>query len=352
MASYIFQYVPDFQSINKLTNATRSMRSENLYADAFVWDAHAGVFPDPAIDLSLLESWRGRGVDYLSINVGFDVMDWQQTLKTLAAYRQWLLTQAGDFVLVGTLEDIEHARQKGKLAVSFDIEGMNALNGDINMLSLYHALGVRQMLFAYNLNNEAAGGCHDTDIGLTDFGRAIVREMNRLGIIVDCSHASLHTTLDIMAESSKPVVFSHSNPDSVWKHQRNILDQQIKACAQTGGVIGLNGLGIFLGENDIKIQTLLKHIGYVADLVGPKHLGIGFDYTPGVKVDISVILSSRPDYWPADQRYDTPEIKHAGPSLLPAIVDGLIGCGFNDSEILGLLGENFRRVASLTWVTP
>ncbi len=334
-----------------MTKTILSNSSELLCREAFVWDAHAGVFPDPTIDLNLLESWRASGVDYLSINVGFDVMDGQQTLKTLAAYRHWLLAQEDNFVLVGTLEDIELARQAGKLAISFDIEGMNALNGDINMLSVFHALGVRQMLFAYNLNNEAAGGCHDTAMGLTDFGRSIVREMNRLGIIVDGSHASLQTTLDIMQESSKPVVFSHSNPVSVWDHQRNILDQQIEACAQTGGVIGLNGMGIFLGENNTSTQTLLKHICYVADLVGAEHLGIGFDYSPPVKVDIGVILSSRPDYWPAGQAYDTPEIKHAGPSQLPEIVDGLMGRGFSENEIRGFLGENFRRVAMQTWIT-
>jgi len=326
-----------------------SISPADLYTDAFVWDAHAGVFPDPAIDLNLLNSWRDCGVNYLSINVGFDVMDWQQTLKTLASYRHWLLSQTEHFALVGTLEDITLATQQGKLAVSFDIEGMNALNGDINMLSIYHALGVRQMLFAYNLNNDAAGGCHDSDIGLTDFGRDIVHEMNRLGIIVDCSHASLHTTLDIMAESSKPVVFSHSNPVSIWQHQRNILNQQIKACAQTGGVIGINGMGIFLGENDVSTRTVLKHICYVTELVGAEHVGFGFDYTPNVEVDIGIILSSRPDYWPAGQRYDTPEIKHAEPSQLPEIVEGLIGCGFDENEIRGFLGENFRRVASLSW---
>lgn len=334
-----------------MSRAATFSPAEKLISDAFVWDAHAGVFPDPAIDLTLLNSWRDRNVDYVSINVGFDVMDWQQTLKTLAAYRHWLLAQTDHFVLAGTLEDISVARQQGKLSVSFDIEGMNALNGDINMLSVYHTLGVRQMLFAYNLNNEAAGGCHDADIGLTDFGRSIVHEMNRLGIIVDCSHASLRTTLDIMAESSKPVVFSHSNPTSMWQHQRNILDEQIKACARTGGVIGINGMGIFLGDNDVSTQTLLKHICYVAELVGAKHIGIGFDYTPDVDVDIGVILRSRPDYWPAGQRYDTPDIKHAGPSQLPDIVDGLIDCGFEDGEIRDFLGENFRRVALRTWAT-
>ena len=333
-----------------MIKTTTSSSSELLCKESFVWDAHAGVFPDPSIDLNLLNSWRDWGVDYLSINVGFDVMDWQQTLKTLAAYRHGLLAQTDEFILAGSLEDIDLARQAGKLAISFDIEGMNALNGDVNMLSVYHTLGVRQMLFAYNLNNEAAGGCHDTDIGLTDFGRSIVREMNQLGIIVDGSHASLQTTLDIMKESSKPVVFSHSNPVSVWDHQRNILDQQIKACAQTGGVIGLNGMGIFLGENDISTQILLKHICYVADLVGAEHLGIGFDYSPPVEVDIGVILSSRPDYWPAGQAYDTPEIQHAGPSQLPDIVEGLMNCGFHENEIRGFLGENFRRVAAQTWV--
>jgi len=334
-----------------MAEAIYSNSSELLYQDAFVWDAHSGVFPDASIDLNLLGSWRDRGVDYLSINVGFDVMDWQQTMKTLAAYRHWLLAQTHKFVLVGSLQDISLAQKTGKLAVSFDIEGMNALNGDINMLSVYHALGVRQMLFAYNLNNQAAGGCHDTDVGLSDFGRLIVREMNRLGIIVDASHASLQTTLEIMELSSKPVVFSHSNPVSVWDHQRNILDRQIKACAQTDGVIGLNGMGIFLGENDISTETLLKHICYVADLVGAEHCGIGFDYSPKVEVDIGVILRSRPDYWPAGQAYNTSEIKHAGPSQLGDIVDGLMNRGFSEIEIRGFLGENFRRVAAQTWVT-
>ena len=226
---------------------------------------------------------------------------------------------------------------------------MNALNGNLDMVALYHGLGVRQMLFAYNLNNEAAGGCHDDDMGLTDFGKAIVREMNRVGVIVDCSHAAYRTTMDIMAESSKPVVFSHSNPTAVWDHQRNIRDDQIAACAATGGVVGMNGMGIFLGENDVGNETLLRHICHVAELVGAEHIGFGFDYSPGIDVDIGAILRSRPDYWPAGNAYDTPDIKHAGPSQLPALVDGLSERGFSDTEIRGLLGENFRRVAAAVW---
>ncbi len=318
-------------------------------AESLVWDAHAGIFPDPGVDLNLLNDWRNNGVNYVSINIGFDVMNWQQTLKTLAAYRRWILDNSTRFTLIGTVKEIEAAKNTGKLAVSFDIEGMNALNNDINMISLYQALGVRQMLFAYNLSNEAAGGCHDNDSGLTAFGKQIVAEMNRVGLIVDCSHAAYQTTIDIMDTSDKPVVFSHSNPTRVWEHQRNIRDKQIKACAATGGVIGINGMGIFLGDNVVDNTTLLRHITYLADLVGPEHVGLGFDYSPGVDVDISEILKSRPDYWPAGQGYDTANIKHAGPHQLADLSHQLRQQGFNDEEICGVFGENFKRVASACW---
>jgi membrane dipeptidase len=321
-----------------------------LYDDALVWDAHAGVFPSPQVDLNLLEDWRSKGANYLSMNVGFDVMNWHETMATLAAYRRWVLAHPDRFTLVGQVADIDQARAENKFALSFDIEGMNALNNDINMVSLYHALGVRQMLFAYNLSNAAAGGCHDVDSGLTDFGREVVREMNRVGMIVDCSHAGYQTTMDIIEESSKAVVFSHSNPVAVWDHQRNIKDEQIRACARRGGVIGLNGMGIFLGDNDIRVETMLNHVRYVSDLVGTEHIGIGFDYSPDIDVDISVILRSRPDFWPAGQQYDTKGIKHAGPAELPGLIGALSDSGFDEKDIRGFLGENFKRVAAESWL--
>ncbi len=332
-----------------MPNTFTSKPALELYTNALVWDAHAGVFPDPKVDLVLLNDWRDSGVNYLSINVGFDVMDWQQTLATLASYRRWVLTNNKHFKLAESVTDIISAKQDGLLAVTFDIEGMNALNNDLNMVALYHALGVRQMLFAYNLNNAAAGGCHDIDMGLTQFGRKIVHEMNQIGIIIDCSHAAYKTTMDIMVQSTRPVVFSHSNPITLCNHQRNIRDEQIKTCAKTGGVVGINGMGIFLGDNDVSNKTLLQHICYIAELVGAQHVGLGFDYSPPVEVDIGTILSSRPDYWPPDQLYDTPNIKHASPAQLPELVDRLLDVGFNESEIKGILGENFQRVALQVW---
>jgi len=138
-------------------------------------------------------------------------------------------------------------------------------------------------------------------------------------------------------------------PASFWIPENRPGDDQIKACAATGGVIGLNGMGIFLGDNDISIATMLKHVRYVSDLVGTGHIGFGFDYSPDIDVDIGVILRSRPDYWPAGQQYDTRGIKHAGPQQLPQLIDALAGSGFDDTDIRGFLGENFRRVAASAW---
>ena len=321
----------------------------SLYSRALCWDAHAGVFPDPRVDLNLLNNWVDHGFNYLSINVGFDLMDWTRTLETLVAYRKWVLDQPRRFQLVDHVDDIESARASGKFALSFDIEGMNALNGDLNMIAAYHRLGVRQMLFAYNLNNQAAGGCHDRDAGLSQFGRQVVEEMNRVGMIVDCSHASYTTTMDIMELSIRPVVFSHSNPRSVWDHQRNITDDQIRACAAGDGVIGINGMGIFLGDNVTDNHTIVSHIRYLQDLVGARHIGLGFDYSPGVDIDIGEILRARPDFWPPGNGYDTPHIGHAGPPQVLELVDLLLAKDFSDNQVIGLLGGNFHRVAAATW---
>ena len=320
-----------------------------MLKQAVVWDAHAGLFPSPEMDLNILENWRKHDVNYLSINVGFDVMSRDETLATLAAYRRWLLAHPDRFLLAGTFVDIAEAQRTGRLAISFDIEGMNALGGDINMIEVYHTLGVRQMLFAYNLNNAAAGGCHDADIALTPFGIDILPEMNRVGMIVDASHTSYRTSMDLIERSITPVVFSHSNPASVWQHQRNITDEQIKACAAKEGVIGLNGLAIFVGDNDTSSETMLCHLFRLIDLAGPAHVGLGFDYTPDITVDLAAILRARPDYWPTGQQYDTPNIGHSGPSKIPYLVERMQARGLSEVEIAGILGANFARVAKESW---
>jgi membrane dipeptidase len=322
-------------------------RARRLYAEALVWDDHSGFEPDPRVDLDCLGQWSRAGVHYLSVNVGYDVLDWRKSLRNLAAFRAWVQQHPQQYLLVERASDVERAKREGRLAVSFDLEGMNALDGDVNMVGAYYALGVRQMLFAYNLNNAAGGGCHDEDCGLTDFGRAVIGEMNRVGMLVDCSHSAYRTTMEAMELSSAPVIFSHSCARAVWKHGRNITDEQIRACAATGGVVGINGIGIFLGANDIRSETFVDHVAHVVDVAGPQHVGIALDYAFDAD-GIEDLVGGRTDYWPKDE-YPGGPVSCLPPEQLPEIVETMLGRGFSDADVVGILGGNFLRVAQQVW---
>jgi len=325
-------------------------RAAALHADSLVWDDHSGFEPSPLADLNQLERWRSSGVDYLSVNVGYDVIAWQSTIRTLADFRARIGRRPDRYLLVDRVSDVLDARTGGLLGITFDLEGMDALNGDVSMVGLYYRLGVRQMLFAYNLNNAAGGGCHDRDIGLTDFGRAVVDEMNRVGMVVDCSHSAHATTMEAMERSSAPVIFSHSNPSALTPHGRNIRDDQIRACAATGGVIGLNGIGLFLGDREARTESIFRRIDYVVQLVGIAHAGIGLDYPfPVAGVDIDGLLRTKPGVWPASAGYGTRLYRNADPEQLPRLTEVMVRAGYSDEAIRAVLGENFLRVARAVW---
>ena len=331
-----------------MTKANVKQRAAKLYAQALVWDDHSGFDPHGGADLNNLDIWRKAGVDYLSVNVGYDVVDWQATIRTIARFRAFLQTHPKKFALIRSVADIKRAKRAGKLAIAFDLEGMNSLNGDVNMVNVYYELGVRQMLFAYNLNNLAGGGCHDGNEGLTAFGRAVIKEMNRVGMMVDCSHTAYRTTMEAMEASAAPVIFSHSCAKAIHGHGRNIVDEQIKACARTGGVVGVNGVSMFLGENDITSKTFVDHVAHMAGLVGAEHVGIALDYAfDADKVDD--LVEGNGAYWPESAGYGRHPTSYVPPKQLREITETMVRRGFKDREILGILGGNFMRVASAVW---
>lgn len=318
--------------------------------DALIWDDHSGFDPTPDFNLERLEDWRQAGVDYLSIDVGYDVIDWRLAIRNLGAYVTWLEKRADRFLLVRRADDVLEAKRTGRMAISFDLEGMSALNGESSLVSLYYRLGVRQMLTAYNKNNLAGGGCHDKDIGLTAFGRQVIAEMNRVGMLVDCSHTGYRTTMDIMEAATQPVIFSHSNPKALRSHGRNITDDQIRACARTGGVIGVTGLGYYLPDRASSAIALADCVAYVRDLVGVDHVGLGLDYTPPDPKDAGdADLAAHPDFWPPAEYAPPWPMKDTPPGVFTQLAALLLERGWSDGEMRKILGENFLRVARAVW---
>jgi membrane dipeptidase len=327
------------------------MSADDLYDAAIVWDAHSGFMPEPSADLDNLDAWRDAGVSYLSINVGFDLLPWKNTLETLSAYRSWIENHGDSFTCANSVSDIQEAKRVGKMAVSFDIEGVNALDGRIDMLARYHQLGVRQILLAYNRNNLAGGGCHDIDSGLTPFGRAVITEMNRLGIMVDLSHCGPATCLQAMQHSGQPVVFSHSNARAMCNHERNVSDELIKACAAGGGVIGAVGLSLFLGEPHATVEALATHVEYLIRTAGPQHVGVGLDYAfpvPAPGSGTADLVRANPQYWPTAS-YDVADASYVAPAKLRELTRILRARDHSDATVSAVLGDNFMRLAGAVW---
>ena len=204
-------------------------------------------------------------------------------------------------------------------------------------------LGLRQMLLVYNVANLAGGGCYDDkDHGLTAFGRKLVSEINRVGMLVDGTHTGEQKSIEIIEQSNMPVIFSHSNCKSVFDHPRNISDDQIKACAQSGGLIGVNGVGNFLGNNDISSENIFKHIDYIAELVGVEHIALGTDFVSNLE-PVYKLVDKYPERFGEDVSLPRPWMFLA-PEQISSLADYLIKRGYSDEAVNGIFAENYLRI--------
>ncbi|MDY0747628.1 membrane dipeptidase [Paucibacter sp. R3-3] len=314
-----------------------------------IWDNHA-CMPLRPHDLSFMDQleWHRRsGTDVVMLNVGFGDDSIEAHLRMLAAFRGWLAARPAQYRLISTVADIHAARAAGQLAVGFDIEGANAIGDQLSLIALYRDLGVRWMLLAYNQNNRAGGGCQDEDSGLTAFGRAMLEEMARVGLVGCCSHTGYWTAREAIDASPTPLIFSHSNPRALHDHPRNIPDELIRACAARGGVVGINGIGLFLGRNDASPANVARHVLYVAELVGVEHVGIGLDFIHDRR-EVDELIAANPEQFPAHLGYRSGMTMMA-PDELPTLAAELSAGGMSTADLAAVLGGNWLRLAEQVW---
>ncbi|MFO7173475.1 MAG: dipeptidase [Bacillota bacterium] len=228
--------------------------------------------------------------------------------------------------LVTRAEEIEGCRRDGVLAVIVGIEGGEALEGDLALLRTYYRLGVRVLGLTWNHRNLLADGAMEweTGGGLTRFGREVVREMNRLGMVVDGAHLSPAGLRDLLEVSEHPVIVSHGNCRALWDHPRNLTDDQIRALAERGGVFGISFVRAFMGEpGQVTVETVADHIDHVCQLLGTSaHVGLGSDFDGTGELPLGL----------------------EGAQALPRLTAELLRRGYREPDLAAILGGNYLRV--------
>ncbi len=302
-------------------------------------------------DRALLEELRAGGVTAVHVTLVF----WEDARATLDNIGRWhrFFEQHGDIVMpVRRAEDIEAAKAAGKTGIIFGFQNCSPIEDDLALVQVFHELGVRIMQLTYNNQSLIGAGCYEaSDPGISRFGRQVIAEMNRVGMIIDLSHSAERTSLEAIEISERPVAITHANPLSFHEGLRNKSDDLLKALAQSGGMLGFSTYPFHIGGAD---TTLDAYCGMIADTVamlGVDHVGFGTDMCR--KLSAEYLDWMRSGRW--SKEVDSGEAKTAGggwpdwpewfqtPADFPNLTQGLLDKGLGEADVAKIMGGNWLR---------
>ncbi len=330
-------------------------RVADIHRRAFTVDAHFDLPYEVAnrrergqrkvIENNFLQQFRSGGFDLIVSAIFIHdyflpEMGLRRALAQISFLHEELEEIPGQLHICRTTAEAYAARAERKVALFLSLEGVEPLQNDIRLLRIFYELGVRGLGLVWSRRNYAGDGAFFSDAregrkgGLTPFGVRLIEKAEALGMFIDVSHINDEGFWDVMDIAARPIIASHSNCRALAGVKRNLDDEQIKAIAKTGGVIGMNALDVFIRQNEpeVSVSHFVDHVDYIVKMCGIEHVGLGFDLCDSFENFIQVK--------PALETRDVIKT-HAG---LGEFTAELIARGYTDDEIIAILGGNFMRV--------
>ena len=342
IATSKFTYMPDTVTGTLSNGAIVDIRLETVHSRAFVFDLHNDVMEKVVFgyqmgirhttDQSDLPRFREGGVDAQMFALWTDWRDsvahpyYAFTLAMVDSFTSQIRQNAAAFAQARTSDEILQANAAGKLAGVLAVEGGHAIENDLEKLRTFHTQGARYLTITWNNSTAwavSAADARSTTVGLSDFGKQVIRTMDSLGMMIDVAHTGIKTIWDILATTKNPIIATHSGVRALNNNTRNLTDAQIDSIARRGGVIGVVFYPPFLSsKNSATIDTVLKHIDYIRNRVGIDYVAIGSDFDGIESVPVGLEDVSR----------------------LPNLTSALLRHGYSIAEVRKILGENYLRV--------
>ena len=300
----------------------------------------------------IFRQMREGGVDAVHVTIAYHE-NFRETVLNIEQWNRWF-EQFPDLIMPAyDVGDVDRAKAEGRTAIIFGAQNPSPMEDDMGLVEVLHRLGLRFMQLSYNNQSLLATGCYETeDPGITRMGRQVIREMNRVGMVVDMSHSADRSTIEAADISDRPIAITHANPHDWHPALRNKSDDVIRAVTQNGGMFAFSLYPHHLaGGSDCTLTGFCEMIARMADRYGVTHLGLGSDLCQD-QPD-SVVEWMRVGRWSKEIDYGEGSASAPGFPPMPdwfkdnrdfgAIEGGLRTVGMNDTEVAGIMGENWYQ---------
>ena len=295
---------------------------------------------------------RKGGVDAVHVTIAYHET-FREMISNIKQWNQWF-EEFSDFICQGrSAGDIRRAKREGRTAIIFGFQNLSPIEDDIGLIEVCHSLGVRFMQLTYNNQSLLASGCYETkDSGITRMGREVIREMNRVGLVIDMSHSAEQSTLEAIKISERPIAITHANPNFWHSAKRNKSKTVLKALGESGGMLGFSLYPHHLQNNsNCTLTSFCEMIAQTADLMGVEQIGLGSDLCQDQPDH--VVEWMRVGRWTKKIDYGEGSASQAGFPEMPHwfqdnrhfanIEGGLIAVGFSKRETSAIMGDNWLR---------